>query len=113
MATRTTPTVFSIIQAGLVLGTTLAWSEVIKTGTKQIYPLDDSKVFQANVIYAIVITVILIIGFYILQKTEENVNNVKSKLEKQMQDLIKKDKELEIQQEVQNRLMTGLTKIPR
>ena len=111
--TKTSPNTISIIQAGLVLGTTLAWSEVVKVGAKQIYPMDDNKVFRAQLLYAIIITFILVIGFYILNKAEKHVNNIKDKLEKKIDDLNLENRELERQQAAQNRLIMALRKIKK
>jgi phosphate/sulfate permease len=84
---KSNPSVISVIQAGLVLGATLAWSEVVKTGTKQLYPADENKLFQAQLIYAIIITILLVIGFQILRKAEKNLNHIKNKIDEKIKDI--------------------------
>ena len=88
--------VFSVIQAGLVLGTTLAWADVIKTGTKYFYPYNEDKVFQAQIVYAMIITIFLIIGFYLLKKAADHTDIIKTKLDKKFSSIKNNSKQIEL-----------------
>ena len=70
----------SIVSAGLVFGGTLAWADVIKTGTNYIFPSDKMAMFEAKLIYAIVITLIIILIIYLLSKAQDVTNIVVEKV---------------------------------
>ena len=71
----------SLIQTGLVLGTTLAWSDVARTGANYIYPNNGVKVFDVQLIYAIILTVIVILIFYFLQHTRKEYTKLKNNID--------------------------------
>lgn len=68
--------VIAIVQSGLVLGCTLAWSDTISSIAKKIYPQDTSKAVEAKIIYSICLTLIVIVVFYILQKAVKQANKI-------------------------------------
>lgn len=68
---------FSLIQSGLVLATTLVWADVVRNSVKYIYPNNDGKVLQAQFIYAIILTIIVILIFYFLQNTKKQLVKLK------------------------------------
>lgn len=80
--------IFSIIQGGLVLGCTLTWSEVIRSGANYIYPENKEKALEMQLLYAIILTIIVVLIFNFLQKTKDNL----AEMDKQIQ-----RKELELQ----------------
>lgn len=71
---------FSLIQSGLVLSTTLVWADVVKNSVKYIYPNNDGKVLQAQFIYAIILTIIVILIFYFLQNTKKQLAKLKDNI---------------------------------
>lgn len=68
--------VFGLIQAGLVWSTTLAWSDVVKSGAEYVYPNNKEKLFQMQILYAVMLTIIIILIIYFLQKTKSRIENV-------------------------------------
>lgn len=61
-------TFINMIEAGFVLGCTMAWSDVVSTGTKYIYP-NSKSVLEAKLVYALILTFVIIFLFYFIDKT--------------------------------------------
>jgi hypothetical protein len=72
----------SLIQAGLVWSATMAYADVVRTATSYVYPNDKEKALEAQIIYATILTVIVILIFYFIQKTKSDF----AKLEKILED---------------------------
>lgn len=70
---RTDISLISLLQTGFVWSATTAWADVASTATAMIYPDDRSKMIKAKVVYASLITAIVILIFYLLNKTIDKV----------------------------------------
>ena len=65
-----------LIEAGLTLSCALVWSDTIKKAVETIYPTDKNKELQVQIIYAIILTIIVILLFYILNTTKTEIKKV-------------------------------------
>ena len=65
----------SLIQAGFIWGCTYAWSNVVLAAVNHIYPHDDSKLFEAKLIYAIILTTIVIVLCYVIKKISDELSS--------------------------------------
>ena len=74
----TTVSATSILQAGLVWAGTMAWADAITTGVKQYYPHDEKKLLQAKIIYAIILTVIILSLFHLMTQTTNKLNEIQA-----------------------------------
>lgn len=70
----------SLIQGGLVLSCSLIWAGVVKSGVQYIYPNDQGGEFRSQLMFAIVLTVVVIIILHSIQQTNEIANYVKNKV---------------------------------
>jgi len=68
-----------VIQAGLVFSASMAWADVVNTSVKKIYPDDSDKAIRAKVIYAAIVTILVIIIFSIITFGIEVVNEQEQK----------------------------------
>jgi hypothetical protein len=61
--------VISIIEAGIVLACSLAWSNTIQLAVKEIYPKKDDgeAVLISQLIYSIILTTVVLLILYQLQ----------------------------------------------
>lgn len=84
-------TIVALIQAGFIWGCTSAWSNVVLAATNYLYPNSKSEAFKAKLYYAIFLTVIVVILFYVLVKINDSIkqlpnmaqdaiNNIKKKV---------------------------------
>jgi|GEM_PF-4954499 len=83
----TDTSLLSLIQAGLVWSTTLAWSDVVRTGTSYIYPNDKEKALEAELGYAVILTIIVILIFYFLQKTASELKSLEGSIVQKINDM--------------------------
>lgn len=79
----------SLIQTGLIWATTISWAEVVRSGTNYIYPNDEKKVLEAQIIYAIILTFIVIVIFYFLQTTKNKIIELKETIDKRLVEMQK------------------------
>jgi hypothetical protein len=70
---RTDISLISLLQTGFVWSATTAWADVASTATAMIYPDDRSKMLKAKMVYAALITAIVVLVFYLLNKTIDKV----------------------------------------
>jgi undecaprenyl pyrophosphate phosphatase UppP len=71
----------SIIQAGLVLAATLAWSDTIKSATEYVYPSDKEKKVEFKILYSIILTGIVLIIFYFINNFKDKIDELQTELE--------------------------------
>lgn len=67
-----------LIQSGLVLACSLVWADTVKATVNYIYPNNGEKLLQAQIIYAVVLTIIVVIIIYSLNKTQTQVAKVEN-----------------------------------
>lgn len=72
--------VISIIQGGLVLGCTLVWSEVIKSGAGYMFAGNQEKVIEIQILYAIILTIIVVLIFKFLSKTKSELAKIQTQI---------------------------------
>lgn len=77
----------SLIQGGLILACSLAWSDAIKAGSDYIFPGNKEKVLQAKIIYAIIITIVVLILFYLLQESRNQIIKIKEDLDRKIKEI--------------------------
>lgn len=61
-------TVITIIVAAIILTVALAWRDTIQTAFDKFFPHDEDGIVLANLIYAVVVTVVCIGLFYLIAK---------------------------------------------
>lgn len=69
-----------LIQSGFTFAVVMAWSDAVKAGASYVYPNNTEKAFEAQVVYAIIITIIVIAIFYFLQTTKNEIAKLKESI---------------------------------
>ena len=64
--------IVSMIEAGIVLACSLAWSNMIQLAVKEIYPHSDNAILISQAIYTVLLTTIAMIIIYQLQNVRSH-----------------------------------------
>lgn len=83
------PSTISLVQGGLVLACSLVWSDTIKIAVSYIYPNNAEKVLQAQIVYAVVLTIIVILIIYSLKKTQSQIAKLENVITNQLEQIQK------------------------
>lgn len=67
-------TAVGVIQAGLVFAASMAWADAINTTVKKFYPGDENKVIQVKIIYAIIVTIVVLLLFAVIITANSWIN---------------------------------------
>lgn len=67
----------SVVAGALTLTAALAWSEAAKSGIQSLYPEPYGNSFHATLVYAVIVTILIIGMFYILRAATRVANKVK------------------------------------
>jgi hypothetical protein len=59
----------------------LAWNEAIKQSIDSVYPYDRAKNAQAQILYAVIVTIIIILVAYLINYANQQAPKVASQLE--------------------------------
>lgn len=74
--------ILSMIETGIVLACSLAWSTTIQLAVKEFYPVytkggkhnnDDEAIFMSQLVYTMILTMIVIVIVYQLQQVKRVV----------------------------------------
>ncbi len=80
----------SLIQAGLVLGATLSWSNVIQASAEYVWPHNDKAQFRAQLAYSIILTLIVLLIFYFIEISKSRLMKIKDEIILEQQKLSSK-----------------------
>ena len=68
----------TVVAGALTLTAALAWNEAAKAGIQDLYPGPDGGSFHATLVYAVIVTILIVIIFYILRAATRVANNAKN-----------------------------------
>jgi len=71
-------TLYSIIQAGLVLGATMSWSNVLQNAVNYVWPNNNTARIEAQILYSLILTMIIIFLFYFIQLGKKEISNIQA-----------------------------------
>lgn len=68
----------TVIAGALILTAALAWNEAAKAGIQDLYPGPDGGSFHATLVYAVIVTIRVVIIFYTLRAATRVAKKVKN-----------------------------------
>ena len=70
----------SLVAGALTLTAALAWNEAAKAGIQTLYPQPTKGSFKAMLVYAVIVTLMIILVFHVIKLLTKKINNTRVKL---------------------------------